>query len=54
MIEKMVPLVGVSGILIFVFMVMMVVLSMVRRSRDLFKDRSLHTHISFNRDLDQV
>ena len=54
MIEKLVPLVGVSGVLIFVFIIVMILLSVVRRSRDLFKDKSLHTHVSFNRELDQV
>ena len=48
MMEKMLPLVGVSGVLIFAFIIVMISISIVRRSRDVFKDKSLHTHIGFN------
>ena len=54
MLEKLLPLVGVSGILIFAFIVIMIAISIVRRSRDLFKDKSLHTHIAFNQGIEQV
>ena len=54
MLEKLLPLVGVSGILIFAFIIIMIAISIVRRSRDLFKDKTLQTHVAFNQGLDQV
>ncbi len=54
MIEKLLPLLGVSGLLIFTFIIVMVSISIIRRSRDIFKDKTLHTHIAFNQGLDQV
>lgn len=54
MLEKLLPLVGTSGVLIFTFIIVMIVISIVRRSRDLFKDKTLHTHIAFSQGIDQV
>jgi hypothetical protein len=53
MLERILPLVGVSGILIFAFIIIMIVVSLARRPPHDYKDKSLHTHISFNRCLDQ-
>lgn len=57
MLERILPLVGVSGILIFAFIIIMIVVSLARRHPEDYKDsssndKSLHTHISFNRCLD--
>ena len=54
MLDKLLPLVGISGILIFAFIVIMIVITIVRRSRDILQDKSIHTHIAFNQGLDQV
>ena len=53
MLERILPLVGVSGVLIFAFIIIMIVVSLARRPQEDYKDKSLHTHISFNRCLDQ-
>ena len=54
MLERILPLVGVSAILIFAFIIIMIVVSLARRPVEDYKDNSsLHTHISFNRCLDQ-
>jgi hypothetical protein len=57
MLERILPLVGVSGILIFAFIIIMIVVSLARSRppEDCYKDSNSlhHTHISFNRCLDQ-
>ena len=52
MMHKILPLIGVSGLLVIVFLVIMIILSLIKRSREMLDKSS--THIGFNQGLDQV